>query len=404
MKVFLKGLLIFFCLLTASYSWAELSETERLEILEKKVERLLEERRLSKEESRFSVGGYGEIHANISEGKDSQGNSNDQMDIHRLVLYLGYDFSSWIKFQSEIELEHAYVEGDDGELAIEQAYVDFLVHPRLNFRIGRILTPLGIINLRHEPPAFYGVERPAFDTYIIPTTWGSDGAGVFGDLGTAIRYQLYVVGGLDGSKFDPVLGIRKGRIKERPSLNSPVLTGRIDLYPGMIIPSETISGLRLGASFYYGGVDNGNQGRDPGIDGKIGIYSGDFEFSLGRFDLRGALAFIRLDETEGLPQGVAKEMLGYYLEAGLHILPESLKRGRLSRAEAVFFVRYDDYDTQHAMPSGVLRDPSGDRFDWTFGLNFYPIPNLVLKIDYQVKKSDGPDPADMINLGVGWQF
>ncbi len=97
-------------------------------------------------------------------------------------------------------------------------------------------------------------------------------------------------------------------------------------------------------------------------------------------------------------------MLGYYLEAGVHIWPEAWKQGRLSRSDAVVFVRYDDYDTQHAMPKGVVRNPAGDRFDWTFGINFYPVPNLVLKIDYQVKKSDGPDPADMINLGIGWQF
>ncbi len=413
MKILLRGILILFLLAVASPSWAELSDKERLEILEKKVEELLKRQkaaetqappRRSASENRFGIGGYGEIHANISEGRDSKGYSNDKVDIHRLVLYLGYDFSDWIKFQSEIELEHAYVQGDDGTLGFEQAYVDFLLSPYLNFRVGRILTPLGIINLRHEPPAFYGVERPSFATYIIPTTWGSDGGGIFGDLGPSLRYQLYLVGGLDGSKFSALNGIRKGRIKERPSLNAPVLTGRLDFYPGTLWPWEALSGLRLGASFYYGGINNGDNGKDPDIDGKIGIYSADFEFVWKKVDLRGAFAFTRLEGTQGLPQGVAKEMLGYYLEAGVHIWPEAWKQGRLSRSDAVVFVRYDDYDTQHAMPKGVVRDPAGDRFDWTFGINFYPVPNLVLKIDYQVKKSDGPDPADMINLGVGWQF
>ena len=41
-----------------------------------------------------------------------------------------------------------------------------------------MLMPIGIINERHEPPVFYGVERPFVDTVIIPTTWFDVGAGV----------------------------------------------------------------------------------------------------------------------------------------------------------------------------------------------------------------------------------
>ena len=52
--------------------------------------------------SRFTVGGYGDIHANFNEG-----NNEDIFDIHRLVLYMGYDFADWIKFHSEVEIEHA---------------------------------------------------------------------------------------------------------------------------------------------------------------------------------------------------------------------------------------------------------------------------------------------------------
>ena len=42
---------------------------------------------------------------------------------------LGYDFNDWIKFHSETEVEHAFVsnESKDGELSVEQAYVDFLL-------------------------------------------------------------------------------------------------------------------------------------------------------------------------------------------------------------------------------------------------------------------------------------
>ena len=46
--------------------------------------------------------------------------------------------------------------------------------------------PVGIINERHEPPVYYGVERPFVDTVIIPTTWFEIGAGVHGEVGRGL--------------------------------------------------------------------------------------------------------------------------------------------------------------------------------------------------------------------------
>jgi len=57
------------------------------------------------------------------------------------------------------------------------------------------------------------------------------------------------------------------------------------------------------------------------------------------------------------------------------------------------------------MPSGVPKNPAGDRKELTLGIGFYPISNLVFKVDYQIRKnSSDKDPGDLFNLGVGWQF
>lgn len=50
-----------------------------------------------------------------------------------------------IRFVSELELEHAFVEGleEAGELELEQAYVDFLLSRRFNVRAGMML-PFGL--------------------------------------------------------------------------------------------------------------------------------------------------------------------------------------------------------------------------------------------------------------------
>lgn len=371
------------------------SVIERLDALESSEEYETEEWY-----DKFTFGGYGEMHANFSEG------GPDKFDIHRLVFYLGYEFSDWIQLHSETEIEHAYVtSGSGGELALEQLYFDFLLSDYVNVRAGRILTPMGIINRKHEPPAFYGVERPSFSRYILPTTWSSDGLGIFGSIAAPLKYEAYVVNGLDGSKFSDVNGIRSGRIKERSSFNDVAFTGRLDYYPFAETNMGYKQSLRLGASTYIGGLDNGNNGNNPGIDGDIQVYSADFEYSILDFDFRGVMAFENIDGAFNIGKGTASEIFGWYLEAGYHFMQDSWKQGILKQSDAVVFVRFDDYDTQFNMPIGVAENPRGDRQEWTFGVNFYPTPSLVLKADYQIRDDDSSNNLDnLFNLGIGWQF
>lgn len=249
------------------------------------------------------------------------------------------------------------------------------------------------------------MERPNFDRLIIPTTWSSDGIGLFGNLAPNLSYEAYVVGGLDGSKFSSD-GIRNGRIKDEPSLNDLALTFRFDYYPFMTSTASWVQDMRLGSSFYRGGINNRPKGADAGKNGDITIYSADFAARFGDLDLKGAVAFEEIDGAENLSASkVAEELYGYYIEAGYHIMPEAWKRGRLANSDLVAFVRYNEYDTQHKMPAGVTPATGKDRSDWTLGLAFYPAPNFVLKADYQVLEADGDtDPDNAINLGVGWQF
>ena len=73
---------------------------------------------------------------------------------------------------SELEVEDAKVEGgrSGGEVGLEQVYLDYRLKDWLTLRTGLVLVPIGIINETHEPTTFNGVERPLFDTVIIPTT------------------------------------------------------------------------------------------------------------------------------------------------------------------------------------------------------------------------------------------
>ena len=349
---------------------------------------------------KLSVGGYGEIHSNFAQGSDS-----DKIDMHRLVMYLGYDFADWIKLNTEIEIEHAFVQDDDGEVSVEQAYVDFLLSDYFNVRAGRLLTPLGIINQTHEPTTFNGVERPNFSKYIIPTTWYSDGAGIFGNLNSELSYEAYVTGGLDGSGFSSS-GIRGGRIKSTQSLNDPAFSARMDYTPFAEALLKKDQSLRFGVSGYFGGLNNAAGGGGSSNTSDISMAAADFEYSISRFDFRGVMAHTSIDGARSLGDGqVAKEMFGWYLEGAYHFWPDEWKVGKLAKSDATVFVRYEDYDTQYKMPSGVDADAGKNKQDITFGINFYPTPNFVIKADYQVfddASSGGRD--DQFNVGIGWAF
>lgn len=379
------------------------SDQDRITALEQQVKALAGEinaqRDLDAEEGinplgNLRLGGYGEIHASFEE------NGKSVFDIHRLVMYVGYDFADWIVLNSEIELEHAYVtDGAGGEISIEQLYVDFLFTEAFNARVGRMLAPMGIINQFHEPTLFFGVERPSVDKYIIPSTWSIDGVGIFGAPLGWLNYQAYVVGGLDGSEFSADEGVRGGRIKERGGLNDPAITGRIDLYP--FEEQE----LRIGVSGYYGGTDNANKGGGSGAENDFGLYSADFEYEVSRFRLRGVVAFGENSDPQNLSAGVGEEIFGWYLEGGVSVMPESWKKGKMDQADLIPFVRYEEYDTQHKVPDGTVKTGANDRMEITVGINFPLTYQFVVKADYQLKYSEAAsNPNNVFNLGMGWVF
>jgi hypothetical protein len=132
-----------------------------------------------------------------------------------------------VRFVGELELEHAVVEGleESGELELEQAYVDFLLSRPLNFRAGMLLLPLGIINERHEPPVFNGVERPFVDTVIIPRHGSMPAQACTARFGRGLRYRAYIVSPLNAREFSADEGIREG-LQKAPKRRRPTSHSR----------------------------------------------------------------------------------------------------------------------------------------------------------------------------------
>ncbi|HEY5654170.1 MAG TPA: hypothetical protein VIR63_07380 [Pontiella sp.] len=351
---------------------------------------------LEKTTDKLSLGGYGEIHANFTES------GNDLLDIHRFVIYAGYEFNEWIHLNSETELEHAST--DEEYLLIEQLYTDFALSDAFSIRAGRILAPLGIVNQHHEPPLFNGVERPNVEKYIIPSTWSLDGIGIFGSPLSWLTYEVYGVGSLDDTGFTAKEGIRKGRMKGRPGINDAALTGRVDIFPTLSEKQD----LRFGISGFYGGTNNKNKGGTNGNDSNntFSMVSADFEYDVSRLHFRGVVAHGCNSDTDELTPGVGEEIFGWYLETGISALPEHCKTGKFKEADLIPFVRYERYDTQSELSGGASSSGEYDRTDVTVGVNFLLTPNFVVKADAQFVSNElsGSDDTTKYNFGMGWIF
>jgi hypothetical protein len=346
-------------------------------------------------ETRLPVAGYMDFHLNKTSG------DSFRPDFHRFVLLFGHSFSSRIKFWSELELEHSLVEGgeESGEVALEQAYLDFLIKPWFNIRGGMLLTPVGIVNERHEPPSFNGVERPFVETLIIPTTWRELGFGFTGDLGRGFRYRAYLTSSLDASRFDAEYGITGGRSAGfDASFRNPAKVARLE-YAG-------VRRMTLGASVY-----SGHSGfNTPGINPRVTMAEFDGRFSIRRADFRGLYANTwlsragqlndRLEQQTGVNPNVARQMRGYYFEPGFHITP------RRYRNDVILFARYEKYNTQHKMPDGFTPLPQFNRSSWVTGVTYKPNADVAIKFDYVFNRNASAIVRALngINLGIGWWF
>jgi hypothetical protein len=343
-----------------------------------------------------ALSGYMEFHFNKPELDDGQ------LDFHRFVLLVTHRFSDRIRFVGELELEHALVEGleEAGELELEQAYVDFLLSRRFNVRAGMMLMPIGIINERHEPPIYYGVERPFVDTVIVPTTWFEVGAGVHGEIGRGWRYRAFVTSPLDASQFSAEEGIRGGLQKgSETNIGRAAVTGRLE-YAG-------VRGLTVGASVWTG--RSGFAFR-PRFDVPVTVTEADARYSRDRLELRGQFAHVTIDNAGdlndalgraiGVDPNVASGLRGFYGEAGYRVISGA------SFGDVGVFARYENFDTQFRMPDGYLPLKSLDRDAIVTGFTYWPDPDVAVKVDYSVVRNRSAvfKAPNSFNLGLGWWF
>lgn len=336
----------------------------------------------------ISFGGYGEV---LYQNFD--GSQVDTADVLRAILYTGYKFNDRTIFNSEIEYEHANT-ARSGEVEIEFAYLDYLFRPSFNVRTGLVLMPVGFTNEQHEPTSFFSTRRTLVDSRIIPTTWSEIGAGIFGEAGR-LTYRAYLTTALASDGFSGA-GIRGGRQRgSQAKADDFALVGRLDWHPSV--------GTMLGASVY-----SGDSGQERAYGGRVTLGEVHGEAKFRGVVLRALYARGTVDDAAAINAAnrltgsgsVGESFGGWYAESGYEITP-SLRNREMSITP---HVRYEKLDTQRRVPNGFSRNRANSQNILTLGVAFKPIPQTVIKLDWQDVENDAGTGIDQWNIALGYIF
>ncbi len=348
-----------------------------------------------------TIGGYGELHYTAK--VPQEGPRSNEIDMHRMVVYIGKQFNDRIRFASELEIEHAIAgDGKVGEVSVEQALIDYRFTDEqsgasiMGMRAGIMLVPMGIVNQWHEPPLFHGVERPAVDKLIIPSTWREGGIGFYHEPTEQLSYELYVMGGLNPMKFSSGKGIRGGRQKVGEARTDGLaFAGRAQFEP----TRQSV----LGVSGYFNMAGKNSDAVDADVS-VLGV-SADARGKFAGIEAKAEFAMFTIGDTNTLNAvtdadgvaitDVADTLVGVYGELAYDVFHTMAMTEQL-----LPFARVEYYDT----------DPDDDTksvVDIVTGLTFRPIPQLAFKGDVVFRRKGGDirgDNVTLVNLGIGFLY
>lgn len=358
------------------------TDQERIKVLEEQIEALAEAMENqdataapASKDKKTHIGGYGELHYN---NLDVNGQDKRELDLHRWVIFFGHDFNERTRFISEFEIEHILASaGSRGAVELEQAYVEMDLKDNMHLQTGVMLMPVGIINETHEPPTFYGVERPVVETTILPTTWWSAGLGFTHKLENGVRYDLMLTEGLKtedpstNTAAEP-FNIKKGKQKSSfADAFDLAVTGRIK-YTG-------VPGLELAAYAQF--QPDLDQSARQSYAESATLLGGHVVYQFN--DITAKALYARWDLAGDEAKTAGKDLQdGSYVELAWR---PSERWGVFTRQSA-----WSQTSTEDSTQTDV-------------GLNFYPYKDIVFKADYQLQNDDAGD-ADGFNLGFGYQF
>lgn len=395
-----------------------------------------------KKKSRFTIGGYGEAvysrnfysdnYLRYDSPQDYKDDKHGRFDLPHVVLMLGYDFGKGWSMGMEIEFEHGGTESAveieeheggeyeteverGGEVALEQFWIQKSFCPELNIKLGHMVIPVGATNAHHLPTEFFGVYRPEGENTIMPCTWHETGLSIWGRAGDW-RYEAMLLPGLDSDRFNDKEWIKGGAGSPYEFKIANAMAGavRVDNY--------SVKGLRLSVSGYAGNTFSNTLKKATNaiydnVKGTVLIGSFDFHYNdhnwvaRGNFDyghLSDAALITRYNQSfsndsPAKKRPVATSAISTGVEVGYDLFGWLGKKQQEKGRKFYLFGRYEYYDSMYKTEDAVTDYEEYGRQRIAFGVNYYPMKDIVLKGEYSLgilKSKFNNEPA--VSLGVAY--
>ena len=395
-----------------------------------------------KKKSRFTIGGYGEAvysrnfysdnYLRYDSPQDYKDDKHGRFDLPHVVLMLGYDFGKGWSMGMEIEFEHGGTESAveieeheggeyeteverGGEVALEQFWIQKSFCPEFNIKLGHMVIPVGATNAHHLPTEFFGVYRPEGENTIMPCTWHETGLSIWGRAGDW-RYEAMLLPGLDSDRFNDKEWIKGGAggPYEFKIANAMAGAVRVDNY--------SVKGLRLSVSGYAGNTFSNTLKKATNaiydnVKGTVLIGSFDFHYNdhnwvaRGNFDyghLSDAALITRYNQSfsndsPAKKRPVATSAISTGVEVGYDLFGWLGKKQQEKGRKFYLFGRYEYYDSMYKTEDAVTDYEEYGRQRIAFGVNYYPMKDIVLKGEYSLgilKSKFNNEPA--VSLGVAY--
>ena len=383
--------------------------------------------------NRFTLKAYGVVNYYAYDW-ESLPNKRNALDPERLNVYLYYDFTDKIQFKSEIEFEHGgtgvamdfdpiqeFGEFEEeilkgGEVTVEQLNLLFKIDPRFRVRVGKVHVYMGNANKQDEPKEYFTTYRSQLENTILPLGWYETGIELSGAFKLRneqeypqITYNAYVISGLDNSAFSSLNWIRPGHQKRFEMINADNLAYalRLDYKFG----DESL----IGVSGYAGNA-TGNRPKNDFTTPSWVMY-GDVHYTMEAFPWRvraygmagnitNSEALSRANRNLSNNLGVKRTPVGE-MAAGaygeiaydfLHLFNANAKQ------QLYLFGRAEWFDSMYKTQGTVSDNPRYENTIFAGGLNYFPIPNIVFKANYEWRTLGSGEQDNTFSAGFGFNF
>ncbi|GIV35616.1 MAG: hypothetical protein KatS3mg031_3151 [Chitinophagales bacterium] len=362
---------------------------------------------------------------------DTWKDKRNAIDPERLNTYVYYDFNDRVQFKAEIEFEHGgtgstmsfdpleeFGEFEEkiekgGQVILEQINVLFKIHPWLNVRLGKMRFYMGNASKQDQPREYFTAYRSEVENTILPLGWYETGIELSGDIALSsssypkLAYKLYWVSGLDNSGFSSANWIRRGYQKRFEKINADHLATALRLDYIFAKDSE------IGISLYAGNTNN--RPKDD-FDLPAWLLYGDVHFTIEQHPWRARAYGVwgHLQNSEALSEAnrnlsnnlgvkrtpVGAEAAGAYIEYAYDIFfPLGIQDKQL-----YLFSRAEWYDSMFKTEGNISDNPRYERKVLTAGINYFPLPTVVLKAHYAWRILGSGEHENTFAAGLGFDF